>query len=191
MTVEIIENDGPGESGHFPWHPEERGNWYFITYETATGKSCKYVKRTAHAAAIGRTILAKAREHTPTIASVAVWERDSDADSWPTGVIENGQIVDMVDLPRTGALAVATDTDDPEWYVQEVEKNMEAAVLAQRAYNTARNKLIEACAVAVNDGDDEGGLSANTLARMVNGVISRPTLLKRLAVSEARASQGE
>lgn len=191
MTVELIKDSGPGESGHFAWHPEERHNWYFVTYETETGKSCQYLKRTAHAAALGRAVLAQARKHTPNIAAVCVWERDSDADAWPTGVIQDGQIIDMADLPRTTPLAIVTETAEPEEYVQEVEKAMEAAVLAQRAYNAARNKLMETCSIAVDTGDGEGGLSANTLARMVNGVISRPTLLKHLSVSESRASRGE
>lgn len=186
MAVEIIHHeDEPG--GVLPWSEAERDSWYVASFKTTTGTSYSYVKRTGHAAAVGRALLTQLHERGHEIPAVAIWERDGDVSDWPFGVLdEDGHLVGMVELPRVPPLAVVTDTADPEDIIQEVEKAMETATIAQRIYNAARAKLLEACEIA-HDYD----VSANTLARMVNGVVSRPTLLKELRMSEQRAAAEE
>lgn len=187
MSVEIIRFDEQPMSTPLPWTESERDSWYFVNWETPTGRGGDFFKRTAHAAAIGRAVLADCRARNMEVASVSVWQYETHADLEPYVVTTADGTTDMVDLPRSNPLAIITDSAEPESTIQAVEKAMEEALIAQRASNAARSRLLEACKVAY-DCDDA---SANSLARMVNGVVSRPTLLKTLSLSEQRAAAEE
>lgn len=177
----IYGNGTTTDSGLYPWQSPERDNWYVYRGISKDAIAPGYVRKTAHAAAIGRALLARnQQQHGGEWSEVRVYLSDREADAWP-GDEEEG-------LP----LAVITDPRPVSDAIAAMEQNLEAARIAQRAYETARARLAGSMIDVYNQSDDldrsdPNFRSANGIAGMVKGVISRPTVLKALSVHEEEA----
>jgi hypothetical protein len=192
MTAELIlyTKGTETESGQMPWQRSERDNWYAFTADRPDGTTMGRAKRTAHAAEIGRAVLAdlRAKSSTP-VASVSVYEYDTDADTMPAAT---GDGRELVEVENRAALAVVTDPRPVGEAVEQFERDVEAARIAQRHYEAARARAFSSMRTAYAASDrletsDPDHRSANALAAMVKGLASRPTVLKFLAVHEGEA----
>ena len=159
------------DSGQMPWQQEERDNWYVAHITKPTGTTLVRAKRTAHAAAIGRALLTHYQEDGAT--EVRVYRYDTDGDA-------------------RRHLAIVTDPRPVNPEVEKLERALEAARPAQWEYERLRSAVegaMTSAYLASNDLDktDPSHRSANALAEMVKGLISRPPVLKRLAVHEEQA----
>lgn len=191
MTADLIiyTKDTVTETGKYPHQAPERDNWYAVTVETPQGRTMLRAKRTAHAAAIGRAVLADQTASGVDVQAVRVYEYDTDEDTWPA-VTATGD--ELVEVENQVALAQVTDQRPVSDDVEEFERNVEAARIAQRHYETARAAALGSMrtvyASSINlETTDPSHRSANALAAAVKGLASRPTVLKLLYVPEAEA----
>lgn len=162
------------ETGLYPWQSPERDNWYVYRGLSKDAIAPGYVRKTAHAAAIGRALLADNRQRGGKWSEVRVYLRDLEADA---------------EVPP---LAAITDPRPVSDTIAALERDIEAARIAQRAYENARARLEGSMTDAYLRSDDldradPSFRSANGIAAMVKGVISRPTVLKVLSVHEEEA----
>lgn len=192
MTAELIHYDPkiPLPSGKKAWQTPEKDNWYCYLAVTESGAGTALVKRTAHAAAIGRAVLAwYHRDGNTEVKEVRIYQYDSDADTTPA-ITRDGK--ELVEVENHQALAVITDSRPVGSDIEQLEKDLEAARILQRTYEAARAKLVGGLRrVYLNSDNLEKSSpdyrSANALAAMVKGVISRPTVLELLTVHEEDA----
>lgn len=192
MTAELIyySKGTVTETGKYPWHKPERDNWYAWSANRPEGTTLGRAKRTAHAAAIGRAILADLRTSSDTpVTAVHVYAYDTDQDTTPA-VTADGQ--ELVNIENEAALAVVTDPRPVGDKIEALERDLEAARMAQRVYDAARARvMLGVREVYVASDELEPGepshRSANALAAMTKGLISRPTILKILSVHEEEA----
>lgn len=194
MTAELIiyTKDTATESGQMPWQRPERDNWYAFTADRPDSTTMGRARRTAHAAEIGRAILAdlRAKSGTPvtSVTSVSVYEYDTDADTMPA---VTGDGTELVEVENHTALAVVTDPRPVGDAVAQLERDLEAARIAQRHYAAASARVAASMQDVFSESynrDDPSSpdhRSANALAAMVKGLFSRPTVLKMLRVPES------
>lgn len=186
MHPEIIRpEDIEPPSDTYPWQKSERDNWYAVRVQTEKGLGLMRVKRTAHAAALGRAILADRRRQGEVFA-VAVFEYDQDADTWP-GITPDG---DLTETSLHAPLAVITDPAPVGADVEALERDIEAAQMAKRRWEQAQARAtatMQALHARRRRGPDR--LTANTLAAMMHGILSRPTVLKALRIPEQHADR--
>jgi hypothetical protein len=137
-------------------------DWYLCRWEEPGGFCSDYYQPTGSAHAVGRAVLAQARKSSPGVTSVEVRRGE-----WPP------------------VLAVVTDTAPAGPCVARFERDLESARVARHAYERAREAMVESMRDA--QGVDEW-LGANEIARRVNGLISRPTVLKLLGTDPQEAA---
>jgi len=151
-----------------PWRGDEPKNWFSIHYKTPDGgRVYGWVRRTAHAHAIGRLALADVRRYYPDTDRLEVYDNDRDP------------------LP----VAVVTDPAPVCARWQEAERLAEDARRAKWAADRATSALLLALQSAHAEEDHADGTyhTANACARLVDGIVSRPTVLKALHTTESGA----
>lgn len=192
MTAELIlyTKGTVTESGLMPWKRPERDNWYAFTADRPDSTTMGRARRTAHAADVGRAILAHLRAGSTTpVISVSVYEYDTDADAAPAVTREG---TELVEIENQAPLAVVTDPRPVGGTIAQLERDVEEARIIQRRYEAARSRVAESMRTVYAESDhlDQSSpdhRSANAIAAMVRGLISRPTVLKFLAVHDADA----
>jgi hypothetical protein len=182
----IYRRDTLPESGLPPWHRDERDNWYAISADRENGTTAIWAKRTGHAAAVGRALLERSLAEDTGYTAVRVYHRDTDQDTWPA-VTPDGQ--EIVEVENQQALAVVTDPRPVSEAVEELERALEEARIARRAYDAARDRVLAGARTVYAESDeldpgDPSHRSGNAIAAMLRGIVSRPTVLKFLFVQK-------
>lgn len=164
-TPEIIfHNDADGVA----WSDANRDRLFLYRYETPNSIASGWVKRTGHGHAVARALLARARERGTEVPWVEIWDRDSGGTR----------------------LAYVTDPSPVSDNLEGLERKIEDARQAKHAFDKLRAEALELASdifeFDVTPGADwnetlrHEAVSANQLARMLDGVASRPTVLKAL-----------
>ena len=178
---ELISSDDT--TGPYPWLPEERDNWWYVQSVAPTGKSLTWYRRTASAHAIGRAALAAAPSD---VTSVRVYEYDFHTNTTPAFRPDTDEVIE---IENAGPVAVVNDPTPVGAYMARAEEALEEARMMQRRFEAARKVLghrLWEHYRSIDENADEYR-SANQLAAMARGVISRPTLLNLLRVDEEEA----
>jgi hypothetical protein len=156
--AELIPYDS--SQGPFPWN-ENRDEYWFA------GNT--WYRRTAHAHAVGRALLAHLRSTRPDLECIHVYECDGHIGIAP--------------------LATIADPTPVRPELEQFERDLEAAKIAKRRLDEAVQRMIPSMMEAYHGADEDSPnyRSANQIAAMVKGVMSRPTVLKTLRVYESEA----
>ncbi|MFE5332583.1 hypothetical protein ACFRCG_40015 [Embleya sp. NPDC056575] len=163
MPELLYDRDVPDSYKDRREHPE---NWYLFRIPGDEGIASGHVKRTAHAHAIGRLVLA------------------SRSDPFPVEIHLANAIHGVGVNPAP--LAVVTETREPGPLWIAVEEAVEEARLDWYTRENTRFRMIRALDAAVGEPDHPDGSyhSANACARLAAGVVSRPTLLKAFSIPD-------
>ncbi|MFF1483158.1 hypothetical protein ACIGZH_01555 [Streptomyces sp. NPDC058319] len=185
MSEIIYGDEQAWPEGVRAWSSGERDRWYVaVPYDSAGERhGHRHVRRTTHAAALGRLLLADWRTRFPDldITTIVMYEYDTDADGWPA-ITSDG---DLINRPLKASLAVITDSAPVHPEVEEVERAVEKAFLLKRRWLAAQREAMEAAHLAharLRRTPDK--ISANSVAEMLDSIASRPTVLKMLRVPE-------
>jgi hypothetical protein len=157
--------------------PGERDDWYTAHLYSPEHRATMRVRRTAHAAAVGRALLAYCLgKDTNTITAVVVFACDTDGDAWPSALPPGA----LADAPPHTALAVVTDETPVPEEVARVERAVEDALVAGWRWEAARAEALEqarAAHVALRGTAQDR--TVDDLASMLDGVMPRPVALER------------
>ncbi|MFE9777759.1 hypothetical protein ACFYPA_06330 [Streptomyces sp. NPDC005775] len=156
--LEIFEGLEQSASGLYPWQRGEYHNWFQVEMrqENEPGAGIEWARRTTSAHEVGRMVL---RKH-PELGSVRVLNE------------------------RYAVLATVTDPAPVCDAIRRIEEDLEPARAAAHILNGCLERLATAVeSAAWEDADahylsDSHHHSANSLAALVKGIASRPTVLK-------------
>lgn len=154
--LEIFEGLEQSASGLYPWQRGESHDWFQIGIGVKGGTGVTWARRNASAHEVGRMVL---RRH-PQVDAVEVLNE------------------------RYAVLAVITDPAPVCDAIRRIEEDLEPARAAAHILNGCLERLATAVeSAAWEDADahylsDSHHHSANSLAALVKGIASRPTVLK-------------
>lgn len=169
------------QTGKRPWEEPERDNWYGFDVEHPTGWAKGWVKRTAHAAALGRALFAGYEKRgIIDVVAVRVFERDT------------YERDDLDEMPESAPLAVVTDSAPVPLSVARVERDLEALAIALRRSDEAQDRVDGSMRAAnrLPEGDPDW-LDAGRLVVMAESVMTPEHVMAVVEMGPAKRTAGD